>query len=66
MLGRSVLSEMRRVRVDQICRALVETNQSISPIALGLGYVGSEHFARYFRQEKKMSPLQYRQRFGQK
>ena len=63
-LGRSVLSEIRRVRVNQICRMLVETNQSISQISSALGYIGIEHIARYFRTEKGMTPLAYRQRYG--
>ncbi len=66
VLGRSVLEELRRVRVAQICRMLVETNQSVSQIALSLGYADVEHFARYFRKEKKMTPLAYRKRYGHK
>ncbi len=66
LLGRSVLSEIRRVRVDQICRMLVETNQSISQIAFALGYEGIEHIARYFRAEKQMTPLAYRKQYGRK
>ncbi len=66
LLRRSVLREIRRVRVAQICRLLVETNQSISQIGSDLGYAGTEHLARYFRQELHMTPLAYRRRFGQK
>jgi LacI family transcriptional regulator len=65
-LRRSVLREIRRVRVAQICRMLVETNQSISQIGLALGYPGTEHLARYFRQEQRMTPLAYRRQFGRK
>jgi LacI family transcriptional regulator len=64
ILGRSILHEIRRVRVGQICRMLVETNQPISAIALALGYAGVEHVARYFRMEKRMTPLGYRKRYG--
>lgn len=66
LLRRSVLREIRRVRVSQICRMLVETNESISQIGLALGYAGTEHLARYFRQEKHMTPLAYRRQFGRK
>ena len=66
VLGRSILSEIRRVRVSHICRLLVETNQSVAQIGLQLGYGGIEHVARYFRAEKKMSPLAYRKKFGQR
>ncbi|MBU6398974.1 MAG: DNA-binding transcriptional regulator [Verrucomicrobia bacterium] len=64
-LGRSVLEEIRRWRVDRISRMLVETNQSVSQIALALGYGGVEHIARYFRRETGMTPLAYRRRYGQ-
>lgn len=66
LLRRSVLREIRRVRVFQISRMLVETNESISQIGLALGYAGTEHLARYFRQEKGMTPLAYRRQFGRK
>ena len=66
LLGRSVLIEIRRVRVAQICRLLAETNLSVSQIADSLGYTSIEHIARYFRSEMKMSPLAYRKQHGQK
>lgn len=65
-LGRSVLAEIKRARVDQVARMLVETNLSVSQIALALGYSGVENIARYFRSEKGMSPLAYRKLYGQK
>jgi LacI family transcriptional regulator len=61
-IDRSVLDEIRRVRVDWICRVLVETNQPISEIALASGYPDALHFARYFRRERAMSPLEYRRK----
>ncbi|NLH71678.1 MAG: helix-turn-helix domain-containing protein, partial [Verrucomicrobia bacterium] len=61
-----VLSEIRRIRVNQICRMLVETNRPISEIAIALGYTGPEHIARYFRREMGTTPLAYRRKFGQK
>ncbi|MBN2131635.1 MAG: DNA-binding transcriptional regulator [Sedimentisphaerales bacterium] len=66
VLGRSVLSEIRRARVDQVAKQLVETNLSVSSIALSLDYRGVDHLSRYFRREKGMSPLAYRKEFGQK
>jgi LacI family transcriptional regulator len=64
VLGRSLLQEIRRVRVNQICRLLAETNQPISQVALALGFEGVEHFARYFRREMQMTPLTYRRKFA--
>jgi LacI family transcriptional regulator len=64
VLGRSVMREIRRVRTDDIARLLVEESLSILQIALRTGFGGVEHFARYFRNEKGMSPLAYRKRHG--
>ena len=66
ILGRSPNDEIRRVRVEQIVRMLVETNLSISRIASTLGYTGAAHIARYFRQEKGISLLEYRKQYGHK
>ena len=66
ILGRSVLCEIRRVRVEQIVRMLIGTNLPISQIASSLGYPGVDHIARYFRKEKAMTPLAYRKKFGNK
>lgn len=66
IMGRSVLSEIRRVRVDQVARLLTETNLSVKEITEALRFPGIEHIARYFRREKGLSLLQYRKRYGQK
>jgi len=65
-LGRSVLSEIRRVRVDQVARLLTETNLSVKEITEALHFPGIEHIARYFKQEKGLTLLQYRKLYGQK
>lgn len=65
-LGRSPNEEIRRVRVEQITRMLIETNLSVSQIALALGYPGVAHIARYFRREKGLSLLEYRRQYGRK
>jgi LacI family transcriptional regulator len=64
VLGRSILQEIRRVRVEQVIRMMVETNLPISKIALDLGYPSIQHIARYFRQEKGISPYTYRKQYG--
>lgn len=64
VVGRSVLREIRRTRVESICRMLLESGQSISEIAMASGFPGVEHFARYFRQERGMTPLGYRKAHG--
>jgi LacI family transcriptional regulator len=63
---RSIYNEIRRARTEQIVRMLMETNKSILHIALSLGYPGVEQLDRYFRQEKGMSPMAYRKKYGHK
>lgn len=60
VLGRPVHEEIKHVRVDQLARMLVSTNLSISQIASALGCPDMKNLARYFKQAKGMSPLQYR------
>jgi LacI family transcriptional regulator len=65
-LGRTILEEIRRVRTNQIARMLVESNLSVTQIAMSLGFTGNEHIARYFRREKGMSLLEYRKQLGKR
>jgi len=66
VLNCSVLDEIRRVRLEQVVRMLVETNQSVGQIALALNYPSIEHISRFFRKEMEMSPLAYRKKYGSK
>lgn len=63
-MGGSILMEIRRQRTDQIARLLLETNQPVARIAESLGFADPQHFARYFRAAKKMSPLAFRKLGG--
>ncbi|MFB3903721.1 MAG: substrate-binding domain-containing protein [Acidobacteriota bacterium] len=65
-LGRSVMHEIRRVRTDHIARLLVETDLTIQQIGAEMGFGGIEHIARYFREEKGISPLAYRREHGRR
>jgi LacI family transcriptional regulator len=60
----SIHEYVRRVRTDQIVRLLVETDLPVGKIAESLGFSDIQHFARYFRSSKEMSPLAYRRTFG--
>lgn len=66
ILHRSILKEIRRLRVEQIAQMLVETNLPIKEIAQKLGYTGTDHISRYFRKEAGISLLAYRHKYGQK
>jgi LacI family transcriptional regulator len=64
LVGRSVLGEIRRVRVEQISRLLAETTMPVAAIAETLNFDDAQHIARYFFREKQLQPLQYRKQFG--
>lgn len=59
-LDRSVLSEIRRSRVEHIAQLLTHTSHSIAEIAEQLGFDGPQHIARYFRAEKGFTPREFR------
>ena len=60
----SIQAEIRRVRTDKIARLLVETHMPVSEIAGSLHFPDVQHFARYFRAGKQISPLAYRRQFS--
>ncbi len=65
-LGHSVLEEIKYHRVNQMANMLIGTNLSISQIARLLGYPDASNISRYFKQEKRISPSDYRKKFGPK
>ncbi|MGH7976596.1 MAG: substrate-binding domain-containing protein [Limisphaerales bacterium] len=65
-IGCSIHEYVRRVRTDQIIRLLVETDLPVGQIAESLGFSDVQHFARYFRAGKQMSPLAYRRAYGKR
>jgi len=63
-LGRTMQQEIRSLRIERIAALLVTTSMPISQIASTMGFVDSNHFSRYFREEKKMTHLAYRRKYG--
>ena len=66
VLGHSVFHEIRRSRVETICKLLIETDMTITDIALMLGYNDSDHIARFFKKEKRITPKHFRNTYGLK
>lgn len=62
-LGHSVHKEIKNMRINHICRLLVESDLSIYQITMSLGFTGIEHIARYFQNEKGIGPQEYRNKF---
>jgi LacI family transcriptional regulator len=65
-LGRTVLEEIHRSRVDYISRLLAETDLTVSAIASALGYEMDAHLARFFARKAGHSPSSYRRIHGKK
>ena len=65
-LGHSVNDQIKHQRVEQVVRMLLDTTLSISQIAYALDFSGNNNLARYFRQVKGMTPIEYRKKYDQK
>lgn len=66
-LNHSVHEEIKYTRVNQMANLLIGTNLSVSQIAELLGYpYAANNISRYFKQQKGITPIQYRKKFGPK
>jgi LacI family transcriptional regulator len=61
-LGKSVQKEIRCIRVEQIARMLIETDLTVTQIALDMNFTCIEHIGRYFKNEMGVPPLEYRKK----
>ena len=62
-VGRTILSEIQRIRLDHAKRMLRETDLPIAQIAESSGYNSASYLTQVFRKEVGASPAQYRTRF---
>jgi LacI family transcriptional regulator len=62
IFNRTIYEEIRRVRVQQIAKLLLDTNLTVSEISYTLGYMGDSHIRRYFKAETGLTPLEYRKK----
>jgi LacI family transcriptional regulator len=63
-LDHSVHEEIKYTRVNQMANMLIGTNLSVSQIAQLMGYsYSTNNIYRYFKQQKGVSPLEYRKKF---
>jgi len=63
--GITLLAYQRKLRMHRACQDLVTGDDSITSIALGLGYGDHSHFTREFGQLFGVSPRAYRKRWSQ-
>jgi LacI family transcriptional regulator len=66
VLGRSVLDEIRRVRINHVAKLLLETDLTVLQIEMQMGYCSPGNLSRYFHKQTGMSPVQYRKIHGLK
>jgi LacI family transcriptional regulator len=66
VLAHSVHEEIKYARVNQMAKMLIGTNLSISQIAWSLGFPYTNNISRYFKQQKGVSPLEYRRKYAPK
>jgi YesN/AraC family two-component response regulator len=59
-LGITPMSYIRRYRIRQAGELLRESDQSITQIALAVGFSDGAHFTRTFQRELKMTPRAFR------
>jgi LacI family transcriptional regulator len=61
-LDRSILDEIRRVRLDRACRLLETSDLPIAKVALRCGFSTPQRFHSVFRQQMGMLPSEYRRK----
>ena len=59
-LGRTVRDELRRKRLEAVCKLLRSTNDPIADIAPRVGYRSTQYLHRAFRAAYGMTPRTYR------
>jgi len=63
LLRMSPTQYVHALRIQQAQRMLTETNDSVSDIALAMGYFDQSHFTKRFRRITGMTPKAYRRGF---
>jgi LacI family transcriptional regulator len=64
LLDCSINDEIRRVRINQACDMIAQTNIPIEQIALKLNFTDSRDLIRNFKSEMDMTPSEYRKKHG--
>ncbi len=60
VVGRTIMEEIRRVKLERVCALLSETNLSIGEIARQCDFARESHLAFLFRKNHNMTMSQYR------
>jgi LacI family transcriptional regulator len=60
VIGSSICDEIRRCKINEVCKLLLTT---VMKIAIYMGFSGSDHISRYFSQIKGISLLKFRKKY---
>ena len=63
MLQTTPLEFIRKIKMQYACKALMNSDTTISDIAFSLGYSDQSHFIREFKKSMKETPFQYRKQY---
>jgi LacI family transcriptional regulator len=63
-VGRSIVAEIHRARVERARRLLAESDLSVEQVAAAAGFSSSGYLIRLFKRETGLSPRSYRERLG--
>jgi LacI family transcriptional regulator len=63
VLGHSIYDEIKRNRVEEIAKLLIETDWTITRIARHVGFSYTNNFARIFQKIKGTTPRKYRKKY---
>lgn len=66
LTGRTFVSYLTALRLQEVQRALLETDRSVTDIAFGAGFTGLPHFYTVFRRATGCNPLTFRRKRTQK
>jgi LacI family transcriptional regulator len=61
LIGRTPAAEIRRVRIDEAKRLLVDSDRTIAAIGRASGFGNQELFSRVFRRSVGLTPSQFRE-----
>ena len=59
-VGISIQEFLQRLRVEEACKLLIQTQLSTAEVAAAVGYQDTRHFSKLFRRFQGISPKEYR------
>ncbi len=59
--GQAVIEYLFEVRIENACRMLKETTESVTQIGYAVGFKDQSHFTKVFKKKKGVTPNQYRE-----